>query len=491
MTLARWEQAVIDDAGNLQTAIYCEVRKEGVAGNPLATLYSDRDGTTPLGNPFLAADGVPAFYAIGGAYKVSLYKAGYSRTLRYQAVGTGAETDADQLLIPGFLFEFETATGSPPADGCVRANNADLSAATRLYVWKSTIAGSSIATRLAALLNKRVLLTSTNAGEQASFQVDVVTDQTTWYEFNVSGHVGATAIPAGRVGLQREGSDGATGASGLFDGTEVVLTGASETLITAHRGKTIICNRATAMALAAQPSATLGTAWAVIVKNIGAGTVTLDPDSAETVDGASTLTLRTGESAIVSSNGTVLRSFALQGYRPSGTDVALADGGTGSSLTAPGSDKPLFFDFSTGFMDFLSLSGLAISGTTMSLDPATQTTQEAASDNTKAVTAAVQQFHPSAAKCWGVTTGGGTPVLQQSYNITSITDAGVGQLGVTIATDFSSANYVFGGMLASSASYYVCGDNRAAGSFTLNQTDDDGSSDDPSSGWMFWAYGDQ
>jgi len=40
-------------------------------------------------------------------------------------------------------------------------------------------------------------------------------------------------------------------------------------------------------------------------------------------------------------------------------------------------------------------------------------------------------------------TGGGTPVMQTppSYNMTSITDAGAGRLTVTIATDFSSANW--------------------------------------------------
>ena len=74
---------------------------------------------------------------------------------------------------------------------------------------------------------------------------------------------------------------------------------------------------------------------------------------------------------------------------------------------------------------------------------ATQADQETGSINTEFVTPGIQQFHPSAAKCWGFTIGGGTPVLTApSYNMTSITDTGVGILTVTIATDFSSANYV-------------------------------------------------
>lgn len=36
----------------------------------------------------------------------------------------------------------------------------------------------------------------------------------------------------------------------------------------------------------------------------------------------------------------------------------------------------------------------------------------------------------------------GVPTLAQNYNITSVTDTAVGQVTVTIATDFSSANYI-------------------------------------------------
>jgi len=49
----------------------------------------------------------------------------------------------------------------------------------------------------------------------------------------------------------------------------------------------------------------------------------------------------------------------------------------------------------------------------------------------------------ASAKCWAyVTVSGGTPTLQASENITSITDTDVGQLTITIATDFSSVNWV-------------------------------------------------
>lgn len=325
MTLARWEQPVIDEAGNLQTQVYCEVRKEGVSGSPLATLYSDRDGATPLGNPFLAASGIPAFHAVGGAYQVYLYKSGYSKTLRYQAVGTGAEVDTDQLLIPGYLFEFETATTAPPGTGGIRANNATLTSATRLYIWKSTIAGVDISTRIVALLGKRMLLTSTNAGEQVSYQVDLVTDQTTYYELVVSSAAGAATFPAGRVGLQTDGATGPAGANGVFNGAAVSLVNASETLIAGYNGKNLVLDRATAMTLGATAAATLGAAFMVVAKNVNLGTVTFDPNGAETVDGVASISILPGDSVVLFCDGTSWRSL-LWSYS---TPLSTARGGTG------------------------------------------------------------------------------------------------------------------------------------------------------------------
>lgn len=72
---------------------------------------------------------------------------------------------------------------------------------------------------------------------------------------------------------------------------------------------------------------------------------------------------------------------------------------------------------------------------------ATQAEQESATSLTKIVTPGVQHYHPGHPKFWAYVTGGGTPSLTASYNVTSITDSGVGLLTVTIATDFSSANW--------------------------------------------------
>jgi hypothetical protein len=75
-------------------------------------------------------------------------------------------------------------------------------------------------------------------------------------------------------------------------------------------------------------------------------------------------------------------------------------------------------------------------------DAATQAEMETATSTTKAVTPGRQHYHPGHPKFWAfVTVSGGTPTLQTSYNVTSITDSGVGYLTTTIANDFSSANW--------------------------------------------------
>lgn len=112
------------------------------------------------------------------------------------------------------------------------------------------------------------------------------------------------------------------------------------------------------------------------------------------------------------------------------------------------------------------------------LTVAAQSDQETATSTTTAVSPGRQQFHPSAAKCVAlITVAGGTPTLQTppSYNITSIADTGVGLVTITIATDFSSANwaavmgrgYLNDTAAAGWASYVSTTSAKAAGSIRL------------------------
>lgn len=74
------------------------------------------------------------------------------------------------------------------------------------------------------------------------------------------------------------------------------------------------------------------------------------------------------------------------------------------------------------------------------IELAVQSEMETGTDVARAVTPGRQHYHPSAAKCWVV--WGTTTTIDASYNMTSITDNGAGDWTLTIATDFSSANYV-------------------------------------------------
>lgn len=132
---------------------------------------------------------------------------------------------------------------------------------------------------------------------------------------------------------------------------------------------------------------------------------------------------------------------------------------------------------------------------------ATQAEMETGTAVNRAVVPGRVQYHPGVAKAWGKAAGAGT--LTASYNITSVTDTGVGNLGVTIATDFSDTGYaIVAGTSASATTLTVATiDNgaiiynasQAAGAFSLWNFDHTATThavQDPES--YFWAcFGDQ
>lgn len=125
------------------------------------------------------------------------------------------------------------------------------------------------------------------------------------------------------------------------------------------------------------------------------------------------------------------------------------------------------------------------------LEIAVQTEMETGTDVLLAVTPGRQHFHPSAAKCWAyVTVAAGVPTLQASHNITSITDTALGQLTITIATDFSSVNWVGLGLTEGASNSYTEADSKTAGSVILVSHDDAGPNEDPEA-WNFVGFGDQ
>lgn len=102
MALARRSFAVLTSSGEIAPSVTLEVRREEV-GSPLANIFEDRDGLTPLGNPVVLAQGADGifFHAAGGAYRVTVTTAEGSATRRYVAVGTMGEADEEGFIAAG------------------------------------------------------------------------------------------------------------------------------------------------------------------------------------------------------------------------------------------------------------------------------------------------------------------------------------------------------------------------------------------------------
>lgn len=91
------------------------------------------------------------------------------------------------------------------------------------------------------------------------------------------------------------------------------------------------------------------------------------------------ITYDTTDKRLVAHDGTTAGGIPLAkeseaGYAPGGTDVALADGGTGASLTDPNADRILFWDDSAGAVTWLApTSPLAITTTSIAVGASSTT----------------------------------------------------------------------------------------------------------------------
>lgn len=84
------------------------------------------------------------------------------------------------------------------------------------------------------------------------------------------------------------------------------------TALLADAGKTIDCT-ATPWTLALTTSATLGSSWLVVVRNLGTGDLTIDPNGAELINGAASIVIKSGEVGVISCNGTSFSGVVLVG----------------------------------------------------------------------------------------------------------------------------------------------------------------------------------
>jgi len=185
-------------------------------------------------------------------------------------------------------------------------------------------------------------------------------------------------------------------------------------------------------------------------------------------------------------------------------DVLEADGQGGFTAHTPPTDCGwlAFVQDENLFYRFIDSAWVAENASTSragTVKTASQSVQETSTATDTAVTPATQQFHPSAAKWWlKAAVSGGTPSVSASYNNTSITDTGQGDLTATIATDFSSANWsclatVMGPDTTQGRAAFLLDGTQAAGAveflcYTLGSSSP--SKTDPTT-WNFAGYGDQ
>lgn len=218
---------------------------------------------------------------------------------------------------------------------------------------------------------------------------------------------GAEAFPAFRfasepsMGMHRK-------AAGVVD-----LGAATQVRLDIFNGGSVL--NFTSQYLAATPDNTvsLGTASATYSDLLLGDGATINFNAADVLltHSANTLTLSGGNLALGANNLTLTGSIAATGarstkgwftdlestnaptvsgaavYYTGGTDVALADGGTGASLTDPNADRIMFWDDSQGAVDWLVMgAGLVTTGTTMVVGTATVAQVNAGVNGTAMIT---------------------------------------------------------------------------------------------------------
>jgi hypothetical protein len=114
-------------------------------------------------------------------------------------------------------------------------------------------------------------------------------------------------------------------------------------------------------------------------------------------------------------------------------DVPLA---AGECLTISNNGTMYVYDVNGGVKSAVSIAASDTASGVIEL--AVQSEMETGTDVVRAVTPGRQQYHASASKAW--LSCGVTANILGSYNITSLTDTGTGDVAVTINVDFSGAS---------------------------------------------------
>lgn len=296
MTFGIARGAAVDAAGNLQDHVWVEVRRM-VPGFPMAVpIYADSAGDTALDNPFMSDTGEFEFYAVGGTYRVHVYKTGWEKTWDDVPVGTAQGSDVDAYASAGFTWAPESATGTPPSTGCIRFDNADVSLAGHIYVSKDTLGNSDVTSWLESLVANDWVLLSTGVGLETGWPIIGVTNNTDWFDIQVT-----TASYSGPTGPVSFGDSGfvtmAFQKAALSTAGNTVVKTTSGDVTIGNTDGVLILNKGTPEATGVTlPAASGRNGLSLHVADFGgnAGDITFTPHAGDTIMGQSSWIIGSG-----------------------------------------------------------------------------------------------------------------------------------------------------------------------------------------------------
>lgn len=144
-------------------------------------------------------------------------------------------------------------------------------------------------------------------------------------------------------------------------------------------------------------------------------------------------------------------------------------------------------DLSSASTAFSNIKQAASDSATGVIEIATQSEMESASDNGRAVTPGRAHFHPGVAKVWVSVDETGNE--EDSYNVSSVSDDGTGEVTITIDENFSGSYCIVCSPQQNSVEIFAQVTTSTTGSFTILTTSEAGAQADPDL-YMAAAFGD-
>jgi hypothetical protein len=175
-------------------------------------------------------------------------------------------------------------------------------------------------------------------------------------------------------------------------------------------------------------AATMAAGYMVSVHNASSGNVTVKRSGSDTINGASKNIVLSPQQQATFRVNTAANGYLLEGSTP---------------LLLDATDPSKQAKFSLSGITTATVRTITVPDADVTIAAAaTQAELETGSSTTVYTSPGRQQFHASAAKAWAsYDSVPATPTLDASYNVSSLTDNGVGDITANFTTAFSSTNY--------------------------------------------------